>query len=315
MQRKIIQIANSTQLISLPRKWALKNNIKKGDDLEVQEQDNKLLIAPKSDENAQTKSIEVDVTSLDKDSLIFLIRGLYIRGYDRIRLSFTKPLIPHHRTNTLVKVFSVIHGEISRSTGLEIVEQKSNICELRNISANSLKEFDTILRRTFLLLNDAVNDLVEGINSNNALLIETLEEKHDTITKLILYNLRILNTLGSNNFRDTSLLSHLIASLDFIIDIVKNAGREIIKEKIKFSKEGKDILSEIKKAIELYYTLYYEFDLKKVENFSSYRDKVLNLIRDQWKNLSKDDIWLLVNMQHSLEILRGLYSFKVGLEY
>ena len=32
VQRKVIQIAESTQLISLPRKWAVKHNIKKGDD-------------------------------------------------------------------------------------------------------------------------------------------------------------------------------------------------------------------------------------------------------------------------------------------
>ena len=30
MKRKVIQIANSTQLISLPRKWVLDHNIKKG---------------------------------------------------------------------------------------------------------------------------------------------------------------------------------------------------------------------------------------------------------------------------------------------
>ena len=35
MKRKVIQIAESTQLVSLPRKWALANNIRRGDELEV----------------------------------------------------------------------------------------------------------------------------------------------------------------------------------------------------------------------------------------------------------------------------------------
>ena len=43
MKRSVIQIANSTQLISLPRKWSLKFNIQKGDELEVEEEGNKLL--------------------------------------------------------------------------------------------------------------------------------------------------------------------------------------------------------------------------------------------------------------------------------
>ena len=33
MKRKVIQIAESTQLISLPRRWAMKCNVKKGDEL------------------------------------------------------------------------------------------------------------------------------------------------------------------------------------------------------------------------------------------------------------------------------------------
>ena len=36
MKRRVIQIAESTQLVSLPRKWAKKYNIKKGDELEVE---------------------------------------------------------------------------------------------------------------------------------------------------------------------------------------------------------------------------------------------------------------------------------------
>ena len=35
MKRKVIQIADSTQLISLPRKWSLAHGIKKGDELEI----------------------------------------------------------------------------------------------------------------------------------------------------------------------------------------------------------------------------------------------------------------------------------------
>ena len=35
MKRKVIQIANSTQLISLPRKWSQKYGVKKGDEITI----------------------------------------------------------------------------------------------------------------------------------------------------------------------------------------------------------------------------------------------------------------------------------------
>ena len=69
MRRKVIQIANSTQLISLPRKWSLQFNIKKGDELEVEEQGSKLSIAAK-EQATNLSTVEVNVDNLDKDSLI-----------------------------------------------------------------------------------------------------------------------------------------------------------------------------------------------------------------------------------------------------
>ena len=86
MKRSVIQIANSTQLISLPRKWALKYGIKKGDELEVEEQGNKLYIG--TEKTQESGNIEVDITGLDRDSFMFLIRILYIRGYNEIKLIF-----------------------------------------------------------------------------------------------------------------------------------------------------------------------------------------------------------------------------------
>jgi phosphate uptake regulator len=314
MKRKVIQIADSTQLVSLPRKWSLKYDIKKGEELDVQEQGNQVIIS-REGQTHKPDAMEIDITGLDKDSLIFLIRGLYVRGYDEIKLNFNQPLIPHHRLNTEVKVFSVIHGEINRSTGLEIIQQKSNYCVLKNIADNSIKEFDNILRRTFLLIIDAAKDLYEGAKDNDLLLIETLEEKHDTITKLILYNLRLLNTVGHKEYKNTRLLFHMISSLDVIVDILRNSARDMIDQKSKPSESGVKILDEIQKAIQLYYELYYDFNIKKAEKFSSARDNIIHMIKDLSKDLTKKDIRLVVSMEHCLEVFRDLYSTRIGIEY
>ena len=84
MKRKVIQIANSTQLISLPRKWSQKYGVKKGDELEVEDDGSRIII---STEKAQELgNIEVDISGADRDFLLFLIRSLYIKGYDEIKL-------------------------------------------------------------------------------------------------------------------------------------------------------------------------------------------------------------------------------------
>jgi len=314
MRRKVIQIAESTQLVSLPRKWAIQHNVKKGDELEVTEQGNKILITTEESKDQILKT-EIDITGLDRDSLIFLIRGLYVRGYDEIRLIFKTPLIAHHYKSKQVKVFSVIHGEINRSTGLEIIEQKSNFCVLKNLSGNSIKEFNNVLRRTFLLIIDAVNDLIEGTKKKDYFLVETLEEKHDTITKLILYNLRMLNTIGHDNYKDTCLLFHMISSLDMIIDILKNSAREVLDMKIILSKKGETILTAIHESIKEYYDLYYHFDFKKVEKFSASRDKIIHLISKSSDEINVKEMRFLSKLEQCLEIFRNLYSFRIGIEY
>ena len=63
MRRKVIQIADSTQLVSLPRKWAQNYGIKKGDELEVTEHGNRVMISV--DKNPQTESIEIDLSNLE----------------------------------------------------------------------------------------------------------------------------------------------------------------------------------------------------------------------------------------------------------
>jgi phosphate uptake regulator len=314
MKRKVIQIADSTQLVSLPRKWALEHGIKKGYELDLQQEGNRIVISTESEGNEE-KKIELNITELDKDSIIFLIRGLYIRGYDEIKLTFDKPMCRHHRTGTDMRFSSVIHNEGRRATGLEIIQERGNFVVLKRISESTMKEFDAILKRVFFLLIDTAKDLYTGVKDRDYGLVKTLEEKHDNITKFLYYNLRLLNTVSYINYRDTPFLFHIISSLDLVIDILRNAARDIADNNLKPSKDGAAILGEIYKSIQLYYDVYYNFSLKKCEKFSEMRDKVLNSIKDLRKKLTKEDIFIATATEHCLEVLRDLYSARISIEY
>ena len=314
MKRKVIQIADSTQLVSLPRKWAIKHGVKKGDEVDVKEEGNRIVLTTGS-EGKEKSTVNINITDLDKDSLIFLIRGLFIRGYDEIELKFDKPTTPHHRLNTKVRFLKVIHGEIARSIGFEIIQERGDFVIIRKVSESSIKEFDNILKRIFLLILDTSKDLYLGVKNKDYELVESVEEKHDTITRFISHNLRILNTVSYTNYKDTTFLFHIISSLDVIVDIFRNVAREIVEEKIKPTNDGIIILEEIQKAIELYYDLYYNFSTKKCEKFSAARDKILHMIKKMSEKLSKDDIRILTATEHALEVFRELFSARIAIEY
>ena len=166
MKRKVIQIANSTQLISLPRKWSQKYGVKKGDELEVEENGNKIVIG--TEKGVSLETVEIDITGLDRSSIMYYIRSIYRMGYDEIKVNFNNPTTIHYRLNEKKSVIAVIHTEVNRLVGVEIVQQKENFCIIKDLSPNPpIAEFDNILRRIFLLITDATKELVEGIKSRN----------------------------------------------------------------------------------------------------------------------------------------------------
>ncbi len=298
----------------MPRKWSQKYNIQKGDELDIKEEGSKLFVSVE-EKTDRVPEIGVKVDQLDKDSLIFLLRALYIRGYDQIRFSFANPYLFHHRLGKKVTISSVIHEEVAICQGLDIIQERGDFILIKNISASSTKEFDTLLRRIFLLIIDTTNDLYIGAKNRDYALLETFQDKHDTVTRLINYNLKILNTIGHPNYKDTVLLSNILSLLDVVIDILKNTARDIIDAEMKLGAKAINVVNRVHDSVRLYYDLFYNFSFDKAEKFIEYRNGVLDEIKKQTKDLSKNDVRIVVMVEHILEILRDTYSSRMAMQY
>jgi phosphate uptake regulator len=313
MKRKVIQIADSTQLVSLPRKWALQHGVKKGDEVEVREEGSKIVVSTEKGE--ELGSAEVDITDLDRDSLMFLIRCLYYKGYDEIKVKFNKPTTMHHKINKEITVISSIHEEVDRLNGIEVIQQKENFCLIKDISEGSIKEFDNVLRRIFLLLTDASKDLLDGAKNEKFHLLDTINEKHNTITKFASYNLRLLNKFGYPESKKSNSYYSIIASLDEIIDIIKYSARYIQSKKLKISKEVASILALINSTLGVYTDFFYNFNYKKVETMSKNRTDVVEKIKKLTKKISSDEILILASMEQIPEIIIHMMVTRMALEY
>ncbi|MBI2139532.1 AbrB/MazE/SpoVT family DNA-binding domain-containing protein [Candidatus Woesearchaeota archaeon] len=313
MKRKVIQIADSTQLVSLPRKWAVEHGIKKGDEVEVKEEGNKIIVSTEKGE--ELGKVEVDITGLDRDSLMFLIRCLYIRGYDEIHVKFNRATTRHHKIGKEVTVISSINQEVGRMNGIEIIQQKENYCLIKDLSEGSIKEFDTVLRRIFLLLIDGANDIILGTSEQKKYLLEGINEKHNTITKFVAYNLRLLNKFGYTESYKTNSLYHTISSLDEIIDILKYVSRYIMENDVKPSKETLALMGSIQETLGLFHDFFYQYGNEKVEKISGERTAVLERIKSVSKRLSPHDMFIVTNMEQILEIVIHLVVTRMALEY
>ena len=313
MKRKVIQIANSTQLVSLPRKWSQKYGIKKGDELDVDEQGNKLIVG--TEKGVDFQKIEIDVTGLDRTSILYYIQSLYRVGYNEFVVRFNEPYTIHLRTNEKKSVISVIHDVVNRLTGIEIVQQKDNFCIIKDISEISSKEFDTALRRIFLLLLDVNKDLLEGVKNDNQSLIDTIDEKHNSVMKFVSYCLRIINKKGYGEPQKAIIIYHIIANLDKIVDVIKYSARYLLDNKVILKKESKMFLDLIHSGINDYYDFFYKFDVKKMRTMYENRDRVIKLIDKNIKKLPPQDIVYICNLSSMLELIVDITDSRISLEY
>ena len=311
MKRKVIQIANSTQLISLPREWAKKYNIKKGDELEIEAKGNKLEICCEKD--IELENISINISGLDRTSIMYYIRSAYRRGYNVIEINFDRDYAHHFRMGKDVKIISVIHEEVNRLVGVEIIQQKDKFCVVKDISNASFKDFDTVLRRIFLLLLDATTNLFAAMKSGNKVLVENIEQNHDSITRFISYALRLINKGGYSEQHKNSLLYTIIVIIDKIVDILKYAGRDFITNDIKLSNESKEILANIAAAFQIYYELFYKFEAKKIYELYLNRNNTIDKIRKIQNKQPKNELILLSDLRQCFEYITGIVENRLSL--
>lgn len=280
MRRKVIKHGPSTLIISIPSNWAKTNNIAKGSELDVVEDGKRLVVNADSADGQKLLEANVDITGLDRTSIMYAIRSLYRLGYDTANVRFDNSTTDYFKTGEKLNVISIIHTEVNRLIGFEIIEEKEKSCIIKDMETVSMRDFDNVLRRIFLLLLDTSNDFAEGTKTLNKSLLETIEEKHDTITKFASYCMRLLNKRGHYIPMKTAYYYHIIASLDKVADILKYAARDAIVYNKHLSKNVSEVIDKTTKHLRLYYELFYKYDKPKIVELSKSRYAITALARD-----------------------------------
>lgn len=311
--RKLIQHGLSSLTMALPSNWIKNYGLVKGDNVFIKSEGSKLIIS--THQAKEIERISIDVTNLDRTSILLYVQSLYRFGYNEIEIIFQKPFTTHYRTGKKISISSVINLIVTRMIGAEIIEQSKDKILIKYITKESEEDFKIILRRVFRLLNETSANLIEGLKTNDEFLIESVEEGHDNINKFVSYSLRLLNKYGYPDVKKTSFYCHIIASIDKIVDILKYSARDIVYYKIEFNKESIRIFEEIHESIVLYYDLFYNFNLKTVDKLSQRRDSIKDLIKRDIKKISHEELLQITAMKQILEILLDLTDFRMGLEY
>ena len=181
MKRKVVNLGGSCLVVSLPSKWVKKYGVKKGDELEIEENNNTLNIS--SDLKGlfdKSKSIKLDLSAEDKRVIKTILRNLYRVGYEQIELKFKDK-----------KVLDEINKTLDTYLGLEIVTSTNNSCIIDNIAEPSSKKVENLINRMFFTIIDSFDILIEEVESKNLKSINLIEQRTKSIDKLYNFCLRI----------------------------------------------------------------------------------------------------------------------------
>ncbi len=286
MRRKLIQIGKSTLLLSAPREWVKQNNLSKGDEVEVDADNDKLTIW--CDSRAKKDRLVLDVTEF-KDSLGRFLFSMYRRGIDEIELRSKDPAF-------LNRMKSVIWGE---AVGFEIVDQGEGYCRIVNVSGK-IEDFNSLLRRLFHVTLTMGNESLDALKKNDGLEnVLYLEHENNKLASMLM---RAINKYGSFGFQKTGPLYFIVQELERIGDQYKYMAQFFIKKRGKILL-GDDVLKlfeESSATLRQVYELFYTFHPEKPQKLREMRNKLVEKILKQFaKKPSGAEIIIL---QHSLNI-------------
>jgi phosphate uptake regulator len=310
MKRKVVKHGPSSLIISLPSNWAKLWSVKQGDQLEVMAQGSKLIISV--DKEKEYGETETDLSSLDRTSIILMIRNLYRRGYKRIRCNFKKAKATHFRSGTDIPVITTIHEEVNRLIGMEVIEQKNNIVVISEITESSGREFEQLFRKIFHFLQDAFTIMNSSLRTGSLDDLRAIEESHDTITKFVSYCIRLINQGKIPQQENAQQYSQILLLAELVIDLLKYFERDVIYSRHSFSKKNISLFYDLEVLMSAIPQIIFDYDHSIIKDFMAKRDVFKRKVKEYIKQGDTDMIYVN-NLTPLIEIIKMMAEVKLSL--
>ena len=287
MKRKVIQLAGKTLIVSLPSKWAKKYNVKKGDEILVEERGGNLVIG--SEKELSQEKTEISIIGLDP-MVKRALGAIYKAGYDEVDVQF--------EPKELETAQEVIREEF---IGFEVVYQGKNRLKVKNISSIDKEELETILRRIFLIINQMAEESINAVEKLDIAWLKTIAFMDKDINRYADFCRRILNKYGYTKFRVSPPLYYIVEQLERIGDSYRDICTHVIKNRTKLDKETLEIYKEINTFFKEFYELFYKFDLNRLAKFGKKRYELVDRFKNEIEMCKKNEMMVLFYLYNLLD--------------
>ncbi len=267
MKRKLIKQGGGGLTFYVPKKWTDKQNLKAGDELNIQESDNELHISAQ-DKTKQLKELTVKIAKENKNRIRTIISSAYRRGYDQIYL------VTEHDMS-LVEINHIVDTLL----GFVVTEQTEKRIVIKNIMADNFEDTDAIINKLFITIKffmQAVIDYIESGGKDSELI-----ELSKSIIKLRDYSQRMIHITEHGDDR-----SYEYHTLVFVAEKLAGNFKQLIRNK---PKNKKDCLKELDLVYDYFSTLFEAYLKRKIES-------VININKELNKKTKENDCVMLENL-------------------
>lgn len=314
--RKIQRTPTGTYFVCLPRSWAKRMKIKKGELIAINEtSDGKILLDP----NQEIHKLPKTTTLTAGPYLAREIIGRYLLGFDIISIETEKHITINARNDVKKAVRSLI--------GLEIFEETYSKIVLQCLLQPSGFPPERILRRIYDIIAGMNRDAVRSFIFGDKLLAKSVIARDDDSNRLYFLLVRILRTIIQNPSLSEKLGISSIDCLDYRLaaSIIETIGDLSVKTALKTIELNKlkpstDLQKTIKSSQKLVFNAHKNaldaFFNKNIANAEKVREvsTELNLLFTSIDTLSKNNhVSIIPQILSTTSFMRQTYENSVDL--
>ena len=304
MKRKVIQVGEFTKVVSLPREWIKKYDVKKGDELFVTEHGSNISIAPNNEEHVVRG--EIDLSGLNK--CVDRVLNVYFKGgYDELKIKYDDP-----------KLFEEIPPSLKKyMIGFEMIEQGQNYCVIKSMTKTYSEDFDSILLRTLLLLNSMSEGIKEAIANKDLSTINNIKSLEETNNRYTGFCSRLINKDALKYGSNKNFMYTIVEELEKIADVYKYIccylyeNPETVKE---IDKRTAALYSVTGELLVDFINLFKSYNIKRVPQIFQRRKEIISEANDIIKKKSGANARIAYYLMDITQMITNITSLKIGTE-
>ncbi|MEB3774198.1 MAG: AbrB/MazE/SpoVT family DNA-binding domain-containing protein [Desulfurococcales archaeon] len=302
--RKIQKLGSSSLIVTLPRNWIKRNDVKQGDIVYIIDEGKSVRIIPASSKPT-SNSIVMDLSRLKDPRLSAMtVSCIYTLGYDEVELLLSRDL-------DILTTLSHIRSSASRLLGLDVAGHEGSRVRLRVVIDQTRLDLKTTIKsmaNTIALAVEVLERAARNIDPKPKILEDASYIRNEVFKNQHLI-IRLMITNGhmiSDNGEHAHGLLIGTSLLAIIGEIILDGIYKIVKNNFRVSKETIMYIERLKKLVPIAGFTLSTPSIKRgkeiLYNIVKTREEISQRISEE--GLGRGDVILLTKIDDSLKTLQ-----------